>query len=87
MQTVWAQQIVPIIEAPINQGIVLTNVSLVAGANVVNHLLGRKLQGWNVVRMRSTFSEIYDTQDSNSQPGLTLLLNSSVPVVVDLYVF
>lgn len=86
MQTQWSQAIDPVISNPTNNTSILKNISLVTGANVVNHRLGHPLQGWQVIRQRAAAS-IYDTQDSNQTPQLTLNLVSSAPVVVDLEVF
>jgi len=86
MQTAWATQLNPLIANPICNGKVLKNVELSSGANVINHLLGRKLQGWILTRQRSS-ATIYDTQDANKFPELTLQLTSSAAVVVDIYVF
>lgn len=85
-QTQWAQAIDPILTNPLNSASVLKSVSLVSGANVINHKLGAPLQGWWIVRQRAAAS-IYDTQDTNQMPQLTLNLVSSAPVVVDLAVF
>lgn len=86
MQNNWSKQLNPLLANPCNQSIILKSVSLASGSNVVNHLLGKKLQGWKIIRQRASAS-IYDTQDSNQSPQLTLLLTSSAPVVVDLEVF
>lgn len=86
MQTAWASQLNPVLAAPFLQGILLKNVTLVAGDNTVNHKLGRKLQGWVLSRVRAA-ATIYDKQDSNQMPALTLVLNTDADVVVDLYVF
>lgn len=86
-QTQWAQQINPVLANPLSSTLILKNVSLVPGLNSVNHLLGQNLQGWFIVRMRGNFSQIYDTQDQNQIPNLTLQLNSSVAVIIDLAVF
>jgi len=86
MQTSWAASINPVIELPINNGHLLQKVSLISGTSQVNHLLARKLQGWFIVRQRSAAS-IYDNQDNNQTPQLTLSLISSAAVVVDLFVF
>ena len=86
LQTQWASQLNPVIALPQSQGIILPSVSLMTGANVVNHMLGRKLQGWQIVRQRASAS-ISDTQDANQMPQLTLNLTSSADVVVDLFVF
>lgn len=86
MQTQWSQAIDPVITNPTNNKSVLKNVSLITGTNVINHLLGRPLQGWGLTRIRALAS-IYDTQDTNQTPQLTLNLVSSAPVVVDIEVF
>lgn len=85
-QVQWAQQLDPIIANPTINNLILKNISLVVGTNVINHLLGRNLQGWNPVRKRAA-AEIYDMQDSNQTPNLTLILVSNAAVVVDLVVF
>ena len=86
LQSTWAKQLDPLLRQPTSQGLLLKAVPLQAGANVVNHLLGRKLQGWNIVRSRAA-ATVYDTQDINNTPALTLNLVSSAPVLVDLFVF
>lgn len=86
MQPKWASIIDPVLRNPSINSVILQNISLVAGANVVNHTLGRALTGWRVIRIRA-ISMIYDTQDLNPMPELTLQLTSSDPVVVNLEVF
>lgn len=86
MQTRWAGLLDPLLGNPSVNSLILTEISLAIGSNSVNHTLGRKLTGWRVIRIRSAAS-IYDTQDSNQMPELTLLLTSSAAVVVDLEVF
>ena len=87
LQTNWAQQLNPVIELPTNQGVLLENVKLSTGDNVINHKLGRKLQGWQVVRMQDGFVQIYDKQNSNQMSNLTLVLNSSGTGTINLFVF
>lgn len=82
----WKSIIDPFLQKPANQSSILKNVVLVNGTTIVNHLLGRPLSGWKVVRQRSQ-AQIYDLQDINQQPNLTLLLSSNANVVVDLEVF
>lgn len=86
MQTSWANALNPILTNPLVAGELLTGVALSSGANVVNHKLGRKLQGWVLTRVRAN-ATVYDTQDLNARSQLTLLLTSSAAVIVDLYVF
>ena len=65
---------------------ILQDVSLANGTTVINHRLGRKLQGWRVVRIDGA-ATIYDQQDSNPNPQLTLVLVSSAAVITSLEVF
>jgi hypothetical protein len=75
-----------IVQNQLVNGRVIKEKKLTVGSNTINHGLGQKLQGWFIVRKRST-SDIYDEQDSNKNPELTLILNSSAEVTVDIYVF
>ena len=87
MQTRWASVLNQVLNIPLNQdGVLLKSVELQSGANSINHKLGRKLVGWIIVRLRSSIT-VYDTQDSNERPQLTLDLVASGAGVVDLYVF
>ena len=86
MQTKWASVLNPLIANPSLNSIILNNIPLSSGANTINHRLGRKLTGWRIVRLRAS-ATIYDTQDSNPSPNLTLLLTSSATVVADIEVF
>jgi hypothetical protein len=86
LQTNWAQQLNPVIQLPINKGLILKNVFLKSGVNTFPHLLGRILQGWFVIRQRGS-ATFYDEQDSNLYPMLSLVLNSSSDVNIDLFVF
>lgn len=84
--TKWAAQLNPLLDNPTIDNLVLKNISLASGVNVVNHKLGRPLQGWSVSRIRAS-ATIFDTQDTNQTPQLTLNLTASAAVVVDLVVF
>lgn len=99
MQTKWASIIDPFLINPSLSTSILVKQPLVSGTNSINHLLGRKLQGWRIVRRRQFVStgsptayDIYDLQDQNQAPNLTLLLTCDQgtptnPVVVDIEVF
>jgi hypothetical protein len=76
----------PVTSNPISQGVILPKVSLIAGATTVPTTLNRTLQGYLVIRQRAQ-AAIWDSQDSNSNPSQTLILNSTAAVVVDLMVF
>ncbi len=87
MQNIWGSIIDPVVANPVNNSLLLKSIALSSGNNVINHRLGRKLQGWKITRMRSVAISIYDTQDDNGMPDLTLNLNASAPCVVDIEVF
>ena len=82
----WASLIEPFLNNPANNSLILKQISLTAGPNTINHKLGRKLSGWKTTRVRSAVT-LYDDQDSNQAPQLTLILVASAPCVVDLEVF
>lgn len=86
MQNKWASQLNPVLSNPSLQTNILKKISLSTGNNAVNHLLGKALTGWRIVRQRAKAS-IYDNQDNNATPNLTLLLISDNPVVCDIEVF
>src|ERR1700679_2962003 len=74
----------PVFNTPTLGGNLLTSQSLVVGSNIINHGLGRTLNGWQIVRQRAN-AQIWDSQDSNKSPTSTLALNASAAVVVDIY--
>lgn len=84
MQTKWASILNPLLARP--QPIILKNITLNNGTTTINHKLGRRLSGWKTVRVRAS-ATIYDNQESNQSPNLTLILISNAAVVVDLEVF
>lgn len=86
MQNQWSSTLNPLLDNAINQGIFLPNIQLSSGDTVINHKLAHTLRGWIITRKRGP-AEIYDNQATNPFPQLTLTLNSSADVNVDLYVF
>lgn len=85
-QNTWATQLDPIIINPLVQGQLLQNVAINSGTNVINHKLGRKLQGWFIVGINGA-AQVYDTQASNQMPQLTLNLTSDAAITCSLWVF
>jgi hypothetical protein len=78
----------PMVSKIQNDSTQLISVSLLAGQNnIINHTLNRILNGWSIVRMRSVAAKIYDTQDNNPSPNLTLWLTPDVNVTVDILVY
>lgn len=76
----------PIFNNPTIDGVVLSQVTLQTGTNIINHKLGRNLIGWELTRKRA-IADIYDDQDNNLTPAQTLVLISSANIIVDIYVF
>jgi len=78
-------------ENPFLRGVVLKEVVLEVGDNIITHGLGRVLQGWWVLRRTgeiSTNSETeFDKQNDNPSPQNTLVLEANTVRTVDLYVF
>lgn len=87
LSTKWASILNPFLAKPALQVSLIKNISLVAGDNTINHGLGRPLQGWYTARLHGAYTQLYDLQDTNQMPDLTLILNSSVAVIIDLVVF
>lgn len=85
-QKTLASALTPLTSFPTCGSVLLTKVSLVTGTNTIPTQLNTNLQGWYVVRLRANV-QIWDSQDSNTSPSQTLILNASGPVVVDLVVF
>lgn len=85
LQTAWSAQLNPVIANPIINGVLQKGIKLLTGNNSVNTKLGRNLQGYIITAMYDNFSQIYTITSLN--PSLTLSLNSSADVTIDLYCF
>ena len=74
-------------DTEIIQGRIVKNVELLSASTVkVSHKLGRALLGWTIIRQRAS-SIVWDLQDANKTPNLTLDLKCSADVTVDIWVF
>lgn len=82
----WAATLNPLLANPLSNGSILPNVVLKTGANVINHGLQQKLQGYFVILNNANVT-FYDSQSTNQKPELYLILNASGPATVSLYVF
>lgn len=67
-------------------GRLLDAEDLVSGDNTIEHGLGRKLNGWLIMRQNAA-ATFYDKQDTNTLDDRTLILNASAAVTVALWVF
>ncbi len=83
----WSKDLNPLLASPLATPTLLKSVALVTGqTNTINHLLGKVLTGYLVIRQRAQ-ATIWDSQDSNPLPSKTLQLLCSANVTVDLLVF
>lgn len=83
MQQAWATQINPLLANPANKSLLIRDIELATGVNVINHRLGRKQQGWIICDTQGT-ATVYRSADFN---GLTLQLTASAPTTISLLVF
>lgn len=81
--TQWSQALNPVLANPITNPGILTDVALVAGTNVINHLLGQVQQGWFIVDTQQA-ATIHRNAPFNAS---TLSLFSSAPCTVSIAVF
>lgn len=80
---IWAQTLNPVLANPLNSAQLLLNISLIAGNNIINHGLGRLMQGWFLTDIQGV-SAIYRSMPYNAT---TISLTSSAPVVCSIGVF
>lgn len=83
MQTSWKSQIDPLIINSITKGNQKSNVSLIIGENVINHLLGRNMIGWFITDITSG-AQVYRSQPMNDK---TLVLTSNAIATVNIWCY
>lgn len=82
---IWAQTLNPLIANPTNSIQILQNIVLIAGKNIINHKLGRQMQGWFLTDVQGAMTDYpYRSAPMNN---LTLTLTSTVNVTVNIGVF
>lgn len=79
----WAQSINPVLANPLSSGSILNGITLINGETVINHGLGRLMQGFLITDINGA-ATIYRSQPMNAQ---TLSLTSSAVVTVSIEVF
>jgi hypothetical protein len=83
MQNTWAAQLNPVLSNPTTNPGILTGIILVSGVNVINHKLGRLMQGWKVTDINAAIT-LYRSAPFNSS---TLTLTASGAATINLEVF
>jgi hypothetical protein len=82
----WPSVLNPLLANPLIHGHFLKDIRVSTGANVIDHKLGVRLQGY-IVTLNSAAVTFYDSQATNQMPHLTLILNASGSATISLYVF
>lgn len=85
MQKSWAAQINPVLANPTTNPGLIIGVVLVSGTNIINHKLGKKMQGWIITDINAAIT-VY-RPDSAPFNSLTLTLVASAPATVNIEVF
>ena len=83
MNPILASTLNPIITLPQSSARILKNIPLINGVTVINHMLGRNMQGWIITDITGA-ATIYRSAPFNN---LTLTLTSNAAVTVSIEVF
>lgn len=83
VQTRWKSEIDPVLKNPFVNGLMLSLIPVISGTNVINHLLGRMMQGWTLIDINGSFT-VYRSADFSN---LTLTLTSNGAGIISLWVF
>lgn len=84
LQTKWSAVLAAVLSPANLDGNLLEDVELVAGNNVINHKLGRKLRGWRIEDLDAAVAPIYRSAPKND---VTLTLNAADVCVVNIWVY
>jgi hypothetical protein len=79
----WSSVLNPIIKNPINSALIINQISLVSGTNVINHGLSQIQRGWFFTDINAAITA-YRSAPFND---LTLTLTCSGPAIANLAVF
>lgn len=82
-KNLWAQSLNPVLGNPLLSGNAIGPISLVTGVNIINHGLGRVMQGWMITDQNASAS-FYRSSPLNDK---TLILTSNAAVKVMLWVY
>lgn len=82
-QTKWKSILDPLLAQPISSSQILTGIVVVNGTNVINHRLGRLMQGWIVTDVQSSVI-LYRSAPFNDT---TFTLSSNGSSIINLLVF
>lgn len=84
-QTVWGQELDPVLANLLIQGQLLVDMPLVNGTTVISHKLGRKPLGWFLVAPKAAGTVFQAASQLN--PTLQLTLISNAALTTSIWVF
>ena len=76
----------PLLELPIQDGILIKGLSIETTDTRVNHGLGREYEGFIITRLQSN-AVIYESSTTNDDKNLFILLKGSGAATADIYFF
>ena len=76
----------PLLELPISDGVLLTDLSIATSDTVIDHKLGRQYEGFIITRLKSN-SVIFESSSTNDTPDRTIILEASATATADIYFF
>ena len=83
LQTRWRSILNPLLALPTSNASLLTDFELINGTTIINHKLGRKMQGWVITDVNAA-ATIYRSMPLNDK---TLTLVSDAACTISLMVF
>lgn len=84
-QSLWGAILNPIISNPLSGALVLQNVSLINGTTIVQHRLGRQMQGWWVISPNAAATIYQPVTAPNNATTVTLVSSAAVTVNLAVY--
>jgi hypothetical protein len=76
----------PLLELPISDGVLQTDLSIATTDTLIDHKLGRQYEGFIITRLKSN-SVIYESSSTNDIPDRTIILKASATATADIYFF
>jgi|TARA_R100001530_G_scaffold109694_1_gene77053 hypothetical protein len=76
----------PLLELPISDGVLIKDLSIETSDTRVNHGLGREYEGFVVTRLQAN-AVIYESDSTNTNKNLFILLKGSSSATADIYFF
>jgi hypothetical protein len=86
LQSHLKQTLAPLLDLPIQDGVLIQDISIETTDTLVQHKLGRNYEGWIVTRLKDN-AVIYESTTSNANTDIHIILKGSAACTADLYFF